>query len=267
MSHHDTPASTTPTLDPARAFSLAGEVALITGGGSGLGLGMARCLAAAGATVALVGRRESVLAAAAKQIGPAASAFAHDITRFEDSPALVERIGEVLGPVTVLINNAGVHLKKPAVQTSEREFQTLLDTHVLAASALTRAVAPSMVHRRHGSILFTASMTALIGMPQVLAYSAVKSACVGMVRSLAAELSPHDVRVNAIAPGWIQSEMLEQALAGDEPRKQKILARTPMGRFGEPEDIGWTAAWLCSPAARFITGVLLPVDGGAAIAL
>jgi gluconate 5-dehydrogenase len=121
-----------------------------------------------------------------------------------------------------------------------------------------------MVARKRGSILFTASMTSLMGIPLVVAYSAAKSAYIGMVRTLSSELGPSGVRVNAIAPGWIQSDMLEQALAGDPPRKAKILGRTPLNRFGEPEDVGWAAVYLCSPAAKFVTGIVLPVDGGAA---
>jgi gluconate 5-dehydrogenase len=120
-----------------------------------------------------------------------------------------------------------------------------------------------MIQRRHGNILFIASMVSIIGMPLVIAYSAVKSAYVGMVRGLTAEVAEHGVRVNAIAPGWIESPMLRRALSGDDKRSAKILSRTPMGRFGEPDDIGWAAVYLCSPAARFVTGVLLPVDGGA----
>jgi gluconate 5-dehydrogenase len=121
-----------------------------------------------------------------------------------------------------------------------------------------------MIARKSGSILFTASMTALMGIPLVVAYSAAKSACVGMMRTLSVELGPHNVRVNAIAPGWIASDMLDKALSGDPPRKATILGRTPLNRFGEPEDIGWAAVYLSSPAAKFITGVVLPVDGGAA---
>jgi gluconate 5-dehydrogenase len=136
---------------------------------------------------------------------------------------------------------------------------------VLGAHALTRAILPGMIKRQHGNILFTASMASLFGIPKVVAYSAAKSAYVGMVRCLATEVSAHNVRVNAIAPGWIESEMLHQALAGDPARKAKIIGRTPMARFGEPEDIGWAAVYLCSAAGKFITGVVLPVDGGASI--
>jgi len=122
-----------------------------------------------------------------------------------------------------------------------------------------------MLERGHGSILMTASMASLFGIPLVFAYSAAKSAYVGMTRALAAEVSSQGVRVNAIAPGWIDSPMLRKALAGDEQRSGRILGRTPMGCFGDPSDIGWAAVYLCSPAAKFVTGVVLPVDGGASI--
>jgi gluconate 5-dehydrogenase len=108
-------------------------------------------------------------------------------------------------------------------------------------------------------------MAALFGIPQVVAYAAAKSAHLGMVRTLAAEVSGQGVRVNAIAPGWIESDMMRRALDGDPARRDKILGRTPMGRFGEAQDIGWAAVYLCSPAAKFVTGVVLPVDGGASI--
>src|SRR5262249_47534925 len=163
-----------------------------------------------------------------------------------------------------LVNNAGVHLKKPAIETSDVEFANVIQTHVFGAFALTREVGRRMVTRKQGSILFTASMASFMGIPLIVAYTAAKSAYVGMVRTLSSELGVNGVRVNAIAPGWIQSDMLGQALAGDPPRKAKILGRTPLNRFGDPEDIGWAAVYLCSPAAKFVTGVVLPVDGGAA---
>jgi gluconate 5-dehydrogenase len=109
-------------------------------------------------------------------------------------------------------------------------------------------------------------MSSLIGMPNIVAYSAAKSAYVGMVRSLASELGPHNIRVNAIAPGWIETPMLQAALSGDPERRSKILSRTPQQRFGMPEDIGWAAVYLNSPAACFVNGIVLPVDGGASIA-
>ena len=225
------------------AFSLDGEVAVITGGGTGIGLAIAGAMRSAGARVVLVGRREAELAAA----------------------ALVERASAAAGPITCLVNNAGVHLKKAAVDTTPDEFGRVLQTHVLGAHALVRAVVPSMIARKSGSILFTASMASLFGIPLVIAYTAAKSAYVGMVRGYATEFSPHGVRVNAIAPGWIETEMSRKALAGDPARRDKVLGRTPMGRLGQPADIGWAAVYLTSPAAGFVTGVVLPVDGGVSI--
>ncbi len=247
-------------------FRLDGQTALITGGGTGLGFGMATCLAVAGAKVVLVGRREAELTQAVASIGPLASFVVHDITQLERAGELITTAEQRAGtPVSILVNNAGIHVKKPAAETTPEEFQSVLTTHVCAAHALTAAILPGMIARSQGNILFTASMVALIGLPMVIAYSAAKSAYLGMVRSLAAEVSPRGVRVNAIAPGWIESPMLRQALSGDPARTDKILGRTPLGRFGRPEDIGQAAVFLCSPAAQFITGVVLPVDGGASI--
>jgi len=122
-----------------------------------------------------------------------------------------------------------------------------------------------MIDRKHGNILFTASMASLFGIPNVIAYAAAKSAYLGIVRTLAVEVAVHGIRVNAIAPGWIESAMVQKAMDGDPKRKRKILSRTPMARFGEADDVGWAAAYLCSPAAKFVTGVVLPVDGGISI--
>lgn len=250
----------------SHCFRLDGETALITGGGTGLGLGMAQCLARAGAKVVLVGRREAELKHAVAEIGPLASYVAQDITQLKRAGELISAAEKTAGtPISILVNNAGIHLKKTAAETSPEEFQAVLTTHVCAAQALTAAVLPGMLARGHGHILFTASMASLFGMPLIIAYSAAKSAHLGMVRSLAAEVSGRGVRVNAIAPGWIESPMLRQALDGDTARTNKILSRTPMGKFGEPDDIGNAAVFLCSPAAKFITGVVLPVDGGASI--
>lgn len=246
-------------------FSLRGETALITGGGTGIGLAMAQAMHAAGARVVLVGRREAELKSAVKSLGPAASYRVHDITRLDEARVLVQQVTDETGPITCLVNNAGIHLKKPALETTPAEFQQVLNTHVVAGHALVSAVAPGMIERRHGTILFTGSMASLFGIPQVIAYTAAKSAMVGMVKGYATELSPHGVRVNAIAPGWIETDMSRKALNGDSARKARILSRTPMARLGEPADVGWAAVYLASPAAKFVTGVMLPVDGGVSI--
>lgn len=246
-------------------FSLAGERALITGGGSGLGLAMVKCMASAGAKVVLTGRNEKRLAQAATDIGANADYIVYDVDHFDEAPALASAVTRRFGPISILVNNAGIHLKKNANETNESEFSKVLTTHVLGAHALCRAFSPGMIARGQGSILFTASMASLFGIPKVIAYSAAKSAYLGMVRTLATEWSPRGIRVNAIAPGWIDSAMMRQALSGDPARETKILDRTPLGRFGRAEDIGWAAVYLSSPAAQFVTGVILPVDGGVSI--
>jgi NAD(P)-dependent dehydrogenase (short-subunit alcohol dehydrogenase family) len=248
------------------AFDLKGEIALITGGGSGLGLAMARCMAEAGARVVLAGRRRQALAEAAAAIGPAAAFIEHDVNDLQAAAALIGQVANQAGAApTILVNNAGIHLKKWALETGDAEFQAVLQTHVMGAFALSRAAAAEMVQKKSGSILFIASMASLFGIPQVAAYSAAKSAIVGLVRSLATELSPQGVRVNAIAPGWIESPMLRGAFAGDPDRARRILQRTPLGRLGQGSDVGYAAVYLASPAAQFITGAVLTVDGGVSI--
>lgn len=248
-----------------RAFSLEGDVALVTGGGTGLGFAIAKALRDFGARVIITGRREAVLQGAVENLGKGATYEVHDVVDVESAPALAKKIAAGAGPITILVNNAGVHLKKSVEDTTAREFQGILETHVMGSFGLSAAVIPHMRQAGHGSILFMASMTSFIGMPKAIAYSAAKSAYLGMVRSLASELSPGGIRVNAIAPGWIETPMLHKALDGDSARRNRILARTPMNRFGQAEDVAWAAAFLCSPASRFITGVVLPVDGGASI--
>jgi gluconate 5-dehydrogenase len=226
---------------------------------------MARCLVASGAKVVLIGRRNEELQKACAVLGPSAFALVGDVTKLATASGVLDQAEKLAGPVSILINNAGVHLKKPAAETSDAEFATVIQTHVFGAFALTRETGRRMIERKSGCILFTASMASFMGIPLVVAYSAAKSAYVGIVRSLATEWGQHGVRVNAIAPGWIASPMLDQALSGDPARKAKILSRTPMNKFGDPDDIGWAAVYLCSPASKFVTGVVLPVDGGAAI--
>ena len=243
---------------------LTGELALITGGGTGLGLGIARSLREAGARVCLVGRRLEALREAAAAIGDETIVVAGDITRAEDRARCLATIETEAGqPVSLLINNAGIHLKKPALEVGDNEFQAVLATHVSAAFSLTRDVGRGMVARRRGAVVFIASMTSYIGMPNVVAYTTAKCAVVGLTRAFAAEWGAHGVRVNAVAPGWIESPMLHQALDGDPVRKAKILGRIPGREFGEARDIGEAVAFLCSSAAAYINSAILPVDGGA----
>ncbi len=246
-------------------FSLEGQLAIVTGGGTGLGFAMASCFSASGARVVITGRRAEVLETAAQTLGGDVFAEQYDVTDFGAAPGFIAHVEERYGAPTILVNNAGIHVKKTVEDHTLDDFHKILATHVEGAFALTRAAVPALKRRGGGSIVFIASMSSILGLPQVVAYSAAKSAYLGMVRSMAAELGASNIRVNAIAPGWIETPMLHKALDGDPKRRQKILDRTPEQRFGSPEDIGWAAVYLCSPAASFINGVVLPVDGGASI--
>lgn len=248
----------------AAPLRLDGETALITGGGTGIGFGIARCMVWSGARVVLVGRRGQELAQTCAELGPRAWAVPHDITRFSAADGLIAVAEEKVGsPISSLVDNGGIHLKRAALDTTPEEFQSVLDTHVIAAHALTQAVLPGTLHRSHRSILFTSSMAAYMGAPSVVAYSAAKSAYFGIVASLSAELAPKGLRVNAIAPGWILSDMTQRALDQDPVRKNRVFSRIQMGRMGTPEDIGWAAVYHASPAAAYVTGITLPIDGGA----
>jgi gluconate 5-dehydrogenase len=252
--------------DAARsAFSLVDQVAMVTGGGTGLGLAMARCFVSAGARVVLVGRRAEVLERAAAELGDAATVIPADVNDLDPLPALVARAEREAGPIDILVNNAGFHRRKPALETADDELAAMLRTHVNASFALSREAAKGMLTRGRGNVVFIGSMASVMGIPDVSTYTVAKTAVVGMTRSLAVEWSGRGVRVNAILPGWIDAGVAVKTLDQDPARKAKILSRTPMGRLGDAEDVGWAAVYFCSPAAKFVTGTTLCVDGGASI--
>ena len=247
-------------------FKLDDQVAVITGGGTGIGLGVARCFVSQGAQVVITGRREEVLERAAEGLGESASYQVHDVTETDSAGALFDLAEQRHGPVTCLVNNAGNQLRKPAEDLTVDEFNSVWNVHVTGAFALSQQAARRMMAREGGgSIIFIASMASLFGIPYVAAYAAAKTAHLGMVRTLTAEWSARGVRVNAIAPGWIETEMSRSAFEEVPDRLVKVMGRTPMKALGKPDDIGWTAVFLASPAAKFITGSCIPVDGGAAI--
>jgi len=246
----------------ALPFSLNGQVAIVTGGGTGLGLGVAQCFAEAGAKVVITGRREEVLKEAADQIGPAVIPMVVDVTDTTGLPDFVKRVASEVGAPDILVNNAGIHVKKPALEMTDEDFNSVLTTHLTGAFALTRAVAPGMIAKKKGSIVFVSSMTAYMGMPLVAGYSTAKTGVIGLVRTLSAELAPKGVRINAVAPGWIDTPMLRRAISADAERERKIRGRIQIEGFGAPEDVGWAVVYLCSEAARYVTGVVLPIDGG-----
>ena len=243
-------------------FNLEGKVAVITGGATGLGFSMAQCLAGANATVVLVGRREEELEHACREIGERAHYIRCDITDFEGIPVLVDSIVHRFGGMDVLINNAGIQIKKPALSFEAEDLDRLFDVHLKAGYLLTKASVP---HMKGGSVIFLSSETGFIGVTGVLGYSMAKSGTLGMMRSFASELSGTGIRFNAIVPGWTDTPMLRYSNADDPGRAQRIIGRTPMKKFGQPEDIGWAALYLASDASRFVTGTSLVVDGGAMI--
>jgi gluconate 5-dehydrogenase len=246
-------------------FDLTGKRVMVTGGGSGLGLAIARAIVDAGAQVIITGRREDVLQSTCQELGEKVVYRVFDLAQMKGIPSLVEEIEATEGPVDVLVNNAGINLKKDILDVTDEEFGTVVQVNQAAVFALTREVARKMASRKKGSIIMISSMAAKYGIPKVVAYTAAKSAVEGMTRSMAVDLSPRGIRVNCIAPGFIQTPMSDKALNNDPERKNRVLSRTPMGHLGKPEDVGFAAVYLASEAAKYVTGAILPVDGGNSI--
>ncbi len=246
-------------------FELSGKLALVTGGGSGLGLSIAQKFVKYGARVIIAGRREDVLQAAVAKLGANAAYKVCDLSQLSGIGALVESVEKDFGEIDILVNNAGINLKKNVLEVSDEDFADVVRTNQLAVFSLTREVAKKMTDRKRGNIIMISSMASQYGIPKVIAYTAAKSAVEGMTRALAVELSPQGLRINCIAPGFIETDMSAKALNNDPERKNRVLGRTPMQHLGKPDDIGLAAVFLASDAAKYITGVVLPVDGGNSI--
>ena len=241
------------------------QIAIVTGGASGIGLAIAQKFTAGGIFTIIIGRDKEKLDKAKKELGGLCEAIAFDITQLNAIPGLVNEIALKYGGVDILVNNAGINMKKNLVEVTDEEFNNVLFTNVNAAFALTREAVKIMAEKKNGSIVNISSMASQYGLPKVIAYTASKAAIEGMTRAMAVELAAHGIRVNCIAPGFIATEMSAKALNSDSERMQKVLSRTPMGMLGEPADVGEAALFLISPAAKYITGVILPVDGGNSI--
>jgi NAD(P)-dependent dehydrogenase (short-subunit alcohol dehydrogenase family) len=247
-------------------FSLKGKTALITGGGSGIGLGIAKSFVNAGGTVVILGRTEATLTNACAELGENSSYYVYDITNQSGMKQLVNTIEADCGPIHILVNNAGIHLKAPVSKTTDEGFLSVIQTHLLSSFTLSREVMESMKRNEvRGSVIMISSMTGIMAMTQVVAYTSAKTGMLGLMRGLLADYAEDGIRVNSIAPGWIESKMLHKALDSDAERKNKILNRIPFKNFGQPEDIGNAAIYLASDASAYVNGVLLPVDGGAAV--
>jgi NAD(P)-dependent dehydrogenase (short-subunit alcohol dehydrogenase family) len=241
------------------------KVAIITGGGSGIGLAIAQKFTENNIISIILGRDEKKLEAAKEKLGSLCFPVAFDISNLQAIPPLITDLFQKFDAVNILVNNAGINLKKEFTEVTDEEFERILKTNVSAAFALSREVVKKMLEKSSGCIINISSMAAQYGLPKVIAYTASKSAIEGMTKAMAVELSPKGIRVNCIAPGFIATEMSAKALNNDPERKQKALSRTPMGKLGETMDIAEAALFLASDAAKYITGVVLPVDGGNSI--
>jgi NAD(P)-dependent dehydrogenase (short-subunit alcohol dehydrogenase family) len=242
------------------------KIAVVTGGGSGIGLAIAEKFVNEDIQTIIIGRDAKKLSNAKTKLGNLCHSIVFDLNDQNRIPELVDSIIQQYGAIDVLVNNAGINLKKEFIEVSDQEFQQIIMTNVFAVFSISREVTKCMLEKKiKGSIINISSMASQYGIPKVIAYTASKSAIEGMTRAMAVELSPKGIRVNCIAPGFIATEMSAKALNNDPERKNKVLGRTPMGELGKTEDIANAAAFLASDAAKYITGVVLPVDGGNSI--
>jgi len=238
------------------------KVAIVTGGGSGIGLAIAQEFVKNDIYTIIIGRDQSKLDAAKATLGELSESVSCDLGDLKAIPALISDISAKHGQIDILVNNAGINMKKEFWEVSDKDFQSIIQTNLFSVFAVSREVVKTMLPFNSGCIINISSMAAQYGIPKVIAYTASKTAIDGMTKAMAVELSPKGIRVNAIAPGFIATEMSAKALNSDPERKNKVLSRTPMGYLGETKDIGTTAVFLASEGAKYITGVILPVDGG-----
>ncbi|MET0463530.1 MAG: SDR family oxidoreductase [Chitinophagaceae bacterium] len=238
------------------------KVAIVTGGGSGLGFAIAEKFVQQGIETVIAGRNQQKLEEAKNKIGELCHAIPCDVTDLKSLPGFVEQLVKQFGQIDILVNNAGINMKKEFVDVTDEDFQQVILTNLSSVFTLSREVVKQMLKQESGCIINISSMAAQYGIPKVIAYSASKTAIDGMTRAMAVELSPKGIRVNAIAPGFIYSDMTAKALDSDPERKAKVFGRTPMGVMGQATDIGEAAYFLASDSAKYITGVILPVDGG-----
>ena len=245
-------------------FSLKNKVAVITGGGSGIGKAITKLFAQQGATVHIIELNTEAATETAEEIKKENGNCKVHKCNVADQKEVIS-VFETIGKIQMLVNNAGINQKKPLTEVSDAEFQRIIHTNVNSVFSLSRETAKVMIQQKKGCIINISSMAAQYGLPQVISYSASKTAVEGMTRAMAVELSPLGIRINCIAPGFIFTKMSSTALDGDPERKQKVLSRTPMGKLGMPEDVANAAYFLASDESSFMTGAVIPVDGGNSI--
>lgn len=236
------------------------KVAVITGASRGLGRAMAVALAAKGARVALVGRRRETLEAVAAEV-PGSQAFVADVSSEADVLRLAAGVERDMGRASILINNAGAALRKNVTETTLDEWKAVQDANLTSAFLMSRSFIPHMKASGFGRIIHIASIMSHVSLPQRAGYSSSKSAMLGLTRVTALEHAKDNITVNAICPGWFETEMTAGLQANPETNAQ-ILAKVPIGRWGKPDEIGALAVYLCSDDAGFITGTSIVIDGG-----
>jgi NAD(P)-dependent dehydrogenase (short-subunit alcohol dehydrogenase family) len=241
------------------------KIAIVTGGASGIGLAITQKFIANGIRTIMIGRNGKRLSAVQKKLGQNCVPVRFDLTHIQDIPSIVKEIKNKHGRIDILVNNAGINQKKDFTRVTDEEFQKIMMTNVNAVFALSREVVKEMLHKSNGAIINISSMASQYGLPKVIAYTASKSAIEGMTKAMAVELSPKGIRVNCIAPGFIETDMSAKALNNDKDRMQRALSRTPMRKLGNPADVADAALFLASDEAKYITGVVLAVDGGNSI--
>jgi 2-deoxy-D-gluconate 3-dehydrogenase len=248
-----------------KMFDLSGKVVVVTGGNGGIGLGMARGLARAGARVVVAARdaaKSAQALAELRALGSDALALAVDVANEASVAALFAEVAKRCGRLDILVNNAGVFLKQPAQDTSLAQWREVMDINATGAFLCARAAHPLLCAAGGGKVINIASLVALFGVPQAVAYSASKGALLQLTRSLATAWAADGIQVNAVLPGWVDTPLTHGARLSVAGLDTRVSARTPAGRWGEIDDFAGVAVFLASRASDFITGAAIPVDGG-----
>jgi len=242
-------------------FDLTGKVALVTGGNGGIGLGMAKGLADAGATVMVAGRDGDKNKAAVKALGGKTSSIAADMAEESGVKTVVDATVQKFGRLDILINNAGINIRKPPQDYALEEWHRVLNINLTSLFVACQAAYPHL-KARGGKIINIGSMMSIFGASFAAPYGASKGGVVQLTKSLAAAWAAENIQVNAVLPGWIDTELTKGARQQVSGLHEKVLARTPAARWGTPQDMAGIAVFLASPASDFITGTAIPVDGG-----